>query len=212
MGAAVDSVRFLIRRDGDAEHPPLDPKFAYLRVTRGSHVGLLWRGSTERSPEGPVEVYYSSGGEVLRLRDGRLVGALGLFTEWRQVTDSAPAWQDIVAAAQPVTFVRARDVMPGYRSGVRDELVLRRTVAPMRTAMRGVDPTSLAWFEESLREHGGLRVPRTADAGLPPARYALNVSGAQPAVVYSEQCLARDLCFTWQRWNAAMQRALLKPQ
>jgi hypothetical protein len=28
-----------------------------------------------------------------------------------------------------------------------------------------------------------------------------------PVVVYGEQCLAADLCFTWQRWSTELQQA-----
>lgn len=207
MSAAVDSVRQAVGSGSAVETSKLDPNFAYLRVTRGKHVGLLWRGNVERSPGGPVEVYYSSTGEVVRLRDGRLMGALGLVTEWRYVADPAPGWADMVKSREPAAFVRTRDVMPGYRSGVRDELVLRRITPPERTGLRDVDPGSLSWFEESVRDAGGRsRIPGVASDTLPPARYALDLAGEQPIVVYSEQCLALDLCFTWQRWPAAIQR------
>lgn len=183
----------------------LDPNFAYLRITRGRHVGLVWRGSVERSPAGPVEVYFSSAGEVIRLREGRLVEVLGLPAEWRQVADPAPAWSVVLSAREPVSFVRVRDVMPGYRSGVRDELQLRRTTAPERSALRGIDPHSLTWFEEHTQSRG-FRLPGTPSDVLPPARYALDLSGAQPMVVYSEQCLVNDFCFTWQRWSAVQEK------
>jgi hypothetical protein len=160
----------------------------------------------ESSQGGPVEVYYGSSGEVLRLRDGRLMGVLGLVTEWRQVADPAPAWADVVKLREPAAFVRTRDVMPGYRSGVQDELVLRPVAAPERSALRNVDPKSLEWFEESVRNRGRTRIPAAASETLPPARYALDLAGAKPTVVYSEQCLAPDLCFTWQRWSVAIQK------
>jgi hypothetical protein len=190
-GSAADSVK-------------LDPNFTYLRVTLGRSVGIMWRGSTEPSRAGLVEVYYSSAGDVLRLSDGRLVGALGMPVEWRRVVDAAPPWNTLLQAREPVAFVRVRDVMPGYRSDVRDNLVLVRIAAPGRSALRGVDAESLTWFEERARP-AGLRLPGASFEALPPARYALDLSGAQPVVVYSEQCLTSDFCFTWQRWTAAQQ-------
>src|SRR5687767_8561027 len=77
MGAAVASLRLILPGGTQADTTKLDPKFAYLRVTRGKHVGLLWRGNIERTPAGETEVYYSGSGEVVRLRHGLVVGALG---------------------------------------------------------------------------------------------------------------------------------------
>jgi hypothetical protein len=200
MNAMVDSVRQVLPRGQTADGAALDARFAYIRITRGGHVGLLWRGSTEPGPEGTVEVYYSGSGEVVRLLDGRLAGALGLNTEWRKVSLTAPSWRTASAVAQGVSFVRVRDVMPGYRSGVRDEVTVRPIAAPSRTALRAVDPGTLAWFEERTTTSAG-------DAPVPVARYGVDLAGAQEQVIYAEQCVAVDLCFTWQRWSAAMQQA-----
>lgn len=207
MGAAIDSARQLISKSDQTSAAQLDPKFAYLRVTRDSHVGLLWRGNLERSTEGEVEVYYGSGGEIVRLRDGRVVGALGLNTEWRRVEVGATDWAALARAGKPTTLVRVRDVMPGYRSGVRDELRLRVIPAPARTALQRLDPQALTWFEETVRSPSAGPFAGLRSEALPPAKYALDLAGGKAAVVYSEQCLSPDFCFTWQRWSAAMQHA-----
>src|SRR5687768_2134963 len=100
MTAAVASLKLRLPGGSGADALKLDPNFAYLRVTRGGYVTFVWRGSTERSAEGLVEVYYSGGGEVLRLRDGRLVGVSGLATEWRRVVDEAPPWSALLKAGK----------------------------------------------------------------------------------------------------------------
>ena len=206
MSAAITSIRLVVSGGGGTEGAKLDPNFAYLRVTRGRYAALLYRGVVERTAEGPVELYYSGDGEVLRLRDGRILGASGMPTEWRRVEDGAPAWSALVKSAEALSFVRVRDVMPGYRSGVRDELTLTRIAPPQKSALRNVDPQTLTWFEERGRAPRDSFFAARSDA-LPPARYALDLSGAQPVVVYSEQCLAPDFCFTWQRWSTALQQA-----
>jgi hypothetical protein len=214
MSAAVASLRQAVQR-APPDSTPLDPKFAYLRVTRDSHVGLLWRGSMETNRAGPIEVYYSGTGEVVRLQHGRLIGAVGLTTEWRQVEVTAPAWAAVAAARDAQPVVRVRDVMPGYRTGVRDELLLKVIPAPARSALQGVAPDTLTWFEESAAHTTGGRLRSLRGAApetLPPARYAVELRGGQETVVYSEQCLAREFCFTWQRWSAALQQAAAIPQ
>lgn len=212
MKAAVDSVRYAVQRGG-ADATTLDPQFAYLRVTRGNHVGLLWRGSIERSPQGPIEVYYGGAGEIVRLRDGRVVAVLGLPTEWRRVEVAAPTWGAAASARNSPPYTRLRDVMPGYRSAVRDELVLNLIPAPDRSALQGLDAKTLTWFEETAERRGGVfGLLGGAPETLPPARYAVDLRAKEETVVYAEQCLARDLCFTWQRWSAAMQQAVAAPR
>ena len=102
--------------------------------------------------------------------------------------------------------------MPGYRFGVRDEILLRVISPPQKSALQRLDPQSLTWFEERLQPE-----PRAAYAArllgdladekpLPPARYAVDLRDCKETVVYGEQCIAPDFCFTWQRWSAADQK------
>ena len=115
MGAAVQSMRELLPSAGRAaEAPNLDPKLEYLRVTRDNRVAFLWRGSVERSQALPVDVFYSGQGEVVRVQNGRIVGALGLTTEWRRVDVVSPTWAAIARAPAEARVLRTRDVMPGY--------------------------------------------------------------------------------------------------
>lgn len=202
MGAAFQSLRELWPRSAKVEVAKLDPRFEYLRVTRGKHTGLLYRGSVERNAAGQVDVYYSGPGEVVRLQNGRIVGALGLTTEWRRVDIAAPPWAEAARSPATVRVVRIRDVMPGYISGLREELTLRQIEPPSGSALRGVDPQSLTWFEERVSA-----TTSSSASALPAARYAVDPAAGERAVVYAEQCLAADLCFTWQRWSEALQQA-----
>ncbi len=96
--------------------------------------------------------------------------------------------------------------MPGYRYGVRDNLVLRKIPAPSRSALQNFDAQALTWFEERVASSasGFWLTKLISDSGtdsLPPARYAVDLRGGGEVVVYGEQCLTADLCFTWQRWD-----------
>ena len=201
-GAMFQSMRELLPAPARSEAAKLDPNFEYLRVTRGKRVALLWRGSVERAKPLPVDVYYSGQGEVVRVQNGRIVGALGLTTEWRRVEITSPSWSAIADAPAGARVTRTRDVMPGYISGLREELVVRPIAAPSGSALQGIDPQSLTWFEERLAS----QAPAGVQA-LPATRYAVDLAQAGGVVVYAEPCLAADLCFTWQRWSAAMQQA-----
>ena len=166
----------------------LDPKFRYLRVQKGRRDMFVALGYVDQSPAGPIEVWYSPKYEVLRLSDGRLVGAsLGMGTDWRSVSfKELPRWNEI---GEQAVFERQRDVSPGYRFGVREKMRIRRIAAPADSNLKLLSVSSLAWFEE-----------QALDGDLPPTRYGVDMSGAKPQVVYAEQCLSDIECFSWQRW------------
>lgn len=207
MNAIVDSMRYAVQGSGSVDSARLNPKFRYLRVTIDGRVALLVLGYEDSDTRGPVEVWYSAEKEVLRLQNGRIVGAVGTTTEWRNVVlPELPSWSALVHAGKPVQWVRMRDVMPGYRYGVRDTLLLRAIAPPRDSALKGRDPQSLKWFEERIQSDVPTRFPATlfnglaGDKPLPPARYAVTLQDGREIVVYGEQCLAPELCFTWQRW------------
>lgn len=183
--------------------PSINPSYRYLRTTVDGRVIFMVLGNVDQRPEGSVEVWYSSTGEVVRLLDGRLVSTTGLTTDWRQVRfpQQLPAWPAAESSNTPspadaaVSFARERDLMPGYRMGVRDQ-VTRTAVAPPKTsALTGVDASSLHWYEERSTSY-------PVDAALPPARFAISQTapGGRPQVVYSEQCISNDLCLSFEQW------------
>jgi hypothetical protein len=181
----------------EAPAPKLDPRFRYLRATLGGNVAFLALGYEEPDVRGPVEVWYSGTGEVVKLQNGRLDGASGLFTEWRNVDLSrAPTWAEAARAGGSLPWVRTRDVMPGYRYGVEDRMTLRRIATPKKAALQGIDPSRLTWFEETTTTVRGVEVP--------PAVYGVEMQGGRAQVAYAEQCVAVDFCFTLQRWDPKM--------
>ena len=195
--AIVQTMQSALGRGRAAEDAKLNPDFRYLRVTIGRRVVLLALGYLDKHPQGTIEVWYSAEREVVRLQNGRLVGAAGLATEWRNVVlPDLPEWSALAAGGAPLRWSRTRDVMPGYRYGLRDSLALNVVPPPATSALQGLDPKELTWFEERLADEA---LPKTA---LPAARYAVQLAGKESIVVYGEQCLAPQTCFTWQRWPA----------
>lgn len=201
--AIFQTAQNVLRPDAGVSAVPLNPDFRYLRATTDGRVALLVLGYVEPNADGPIQVWYSAEREVLRLLNGRIAGAVGLPTEWRNVTlESPPPWNSLKHAIQTPHWVRHRDVMPGYRFGVRDVLSLRSISPPSRSAIQGLDPEDLAWYEE--RVENSLRDAKSVDENqLPAARFAVSLDEGGEAVVYSEQCLAPKLCFTLQRWPVA---------
>lgn len=169
----------------------LNPKYRYLRLTYDQGAALLVLNFVDRHPNGPVEVWYGGASQVFRFQNGRLGGSTGLEPEWRSVVlPKIPPWSQIAKQTEPLRWERHRDVMPGYRFGIRDKLVVYPIAPPQRTALRDLNPASLQWFEE--------RTDPNSNEQLPPARYA--VQGE--IVVYAEQCVSPQLCIKWQRWPA----------
>ena len=215
--AILETLPYVYSRNSSVDNARLNPNFRYLRVTIGGRVVLLALGYVDSDPQGPIEVWYSAEREVLRLQNGRLVGAVGLTTEWRGVSlPELPSWSAAARAETAFRWTRTRDVMPGYRFGVSDALSLHVVPEPKRSELKGLDSQRLTWFEERAESVpvAGLSAifasDSTADIPLPPARYAVDLQSGRETVVYGEQCLAPELCFTWQRWPAQIQSSTEK--
>ena len=204
--AVIDTMRSVVRRDEGANDARLNPNFRYLRVTVGRRSALLVLGYVEPHAQGPIEVWYSAEREVIRLQNGRVVGAVGLTTEWRNVVlVNPPSWLALSKASSTAQLARLRDTMPGYRYGLRETLQIVATPPPARSALQSLDIQELAWFEETAEPEtaGATRRNLFDEDRLPVARYAVAFDGGNANVVYGEQCLSRDLCFSWQRWPGA---------
>lgn len=177
------------QENGSPDSSRLNPRFKYIMAQIEGHQVFMVLGYVDGPPDGAVEVWYSGANEVLRLRDGRIAGAiLSAEKGWSSVSFAGlPRWDQVGEAA---SFERNRDVSPGYRYGIREKMHIRRIPVPADIQLHLIQSASLAWFEE--RAEG--------DEALPPARYGVNFAGTAPQVVYAEQCLFRDVCFSWQRW------------
>lgn len=169
----------------------LDPRYTYLRTTKDGRVVFLALGSADPHPQGPIEVWYSAEREALRLQNGRVVGLSGSLIEWRQVRlPVLPSWGELLALNGTFQWERSRDVMPGYRFNLQDQLHLQPIPAPGKSALVGMDAAGLRWFEERMSATSAGAEP------LPPARYALQMVQGQAVVVYGEQCFSSEFCIT----------------
>lgn len=192
--AMMDSARLLYRGASAEDQFSFNPSYRYLRTSVNERTLYLVLGYIDQRTEGPVEVWYSASGEVVRLLNGHLVGTTGLSTDWREVRlSNFPAWHSRAEAAAQ-SYVRERDMMPGYRFGVRDEIERTRIKPPTDSALAGVSAESLQWYQERS-------VSRPANASVPAARFGVSFASGVPKVVYSEQCISRDLCMSFEQWT-----------
>jgi hypothetical protein len=191
MRALSDSYSF-VRQNSDSqiEHTVLAKGNQYLKVSVRGRAALLVLGNVEQNASGNIEVWYSGAGEVLRIQNGRLIGATGLATEWLNVRLSAPPdWLSIQA---PTSYARRRDVMPAYDFGEADTVTVTPIDMPTNTRYTGPKAPALRWFVE--RTQG--RIP------LRDSRYGVAQKDGHAVVLYGEQCLDDRLCLSWQRWPA----------
>lgn len=170
----------------------LNPNYRYLHVTLAdARPALLVLGYIDAHPQGKVEVWYSAKGEVLRLQNGRLVGATGLPVDWRRVhyPQLPPAWSSV--PPEGVRFTSVRDEHPGYRLGLVEQVFLTPLPKPPLD-LPAENFAGAAWFLERYSDANG---PTRPDAW-----FALGSHGGQNTIVYSRQCLSVSVCLTLQRW------------
>ena len=171
----------------------LSPNFRYLRVTASGREALMVLGYSDPHYDGPIDTWYSSQGEVLRLQNGRILSTAGLELNWHAVRYKGLLdWETLVDQNRAV-FIRERDEMPGHRFGLVDRVALYPVPAPKDAHLIGVDPKKLKWFEERVQ---------TTQQTQPSARYGLRLEAGETKVVYGEQCLSERLCISWQTWPA----------
>ena len=206
FGAVMQTANSALKSKPGDDGSRLNPIYRYLRITIDGRTLFVTLGDIDKHPDGPIEIYYSAGHEVIRLQNGHIVGAIGALTEWRNVSISeAPSWHHS-RANQPVTWRRTRDVMPGYRYSVSDNLVRSMVTAPQKSAFQDINTETLVWFEDrhtlsTSDNNHWFPIFKAQSAMLPPARYAVAFTNSNETVVYGEQCLSLDLCLTWQRWT-----------
>lgn len=173
----------------------LNPNLKYLRVTVRDRTVLMVLGYLDNTPQGNVETWYSSEGEVLKLLNGRVLSSNGLELDWRNVRyASLPAWSELEGLSSNSSnfqFTRTHDQMPAYKFGIFEVVYLYGIGAPSNSNLVGLPANQLKWFEEKVN---------STTHGLPSARYGLSTKDGQAVVVYGEQCFSSELCFSWQSW------------
>jgi hypothetical protein len=176
----------------------LNPNLKYLRVTVRDRSVLMVLGYLDNTPQGNIETWYSSEGEVLRLLNGRVLSTNGLELDWRNVKyEFLPTWSAVIGSSSNSSdfqFVRTFDHMPSYKFGISEVVNLYGVGVPSNSNLIGLPANQLKWFEEKVKG---------TSHGLPSARYGLGTKDGQAVVVYGEQCFSSELCFSWQTWPVA---------
>jgi hypothetical protein len=196
---AVDSLIQAIKSPAAVATAPPNPQFQYLRITSNGKPALMVKGTA--SPASLTQgstTWYSADKEVLELNQGRISLALGTPVEWRSVQANWPAWPQ---GSEPVFYQRQRDVSSPVRYGLNERMRLQKTSKAqprywLQPSGQAALPNDLTWYTESMEAQPD------AATGLPVALFGVQGSGEQARVVYSEQCLAANVCLSLQAWPA----------
>jgi hypothetical protein len=159
--------------------------YEYLQVKVAGRQAVMALGQRHKDGRNTQEYWYSGQREMLYLQNGRIQQALGMTHEVREQLQQSPDWELLTQARAPYAWQRTLDVQPGYRYGVK-EYVVTQKFAPNRAQQELLTQPAL-WFEDT--------VTSKAEDGKS-WKYKQVFALVSHQVVYSEQCVAQDLCFT----------------
>lgn len=157
------------------------PGFEYIEVELNGNTTALALGYRKVEGADIEEHWYSGVGEMLTLRNGRLVEVLGMIGEVRQTSREIPKWDQLEANHSPLTWMRTRNLHPGYRYGVKEYVTSEAKVNKKVNRQ-----TNQTWVLETVQSE-------RADGRE--WRYEEKFQLENGRVVFSEQCLTPSICF-----------------
>ena len=157
----------------------------YLKVSLQGRSSAMALGYRRTDGAYTHEHWYSGQREMLHLMNGRILEVQGMTHEVRRQSDKTPNWHDLAESKRPLVWSRNKDLMPGYRYG-QVEYIISQWVQPTKQEAALVDKPA-QWFIEQIKS-------KTADG----REWLYNETYAvfDNKVIYSEQCVAPDLCLT----------------
>ena len=158
--------------------------FEFLEVEWQGRKAAMALGYRETNGSNIIEHWYSGQGEMLKLINGRVVQVLGMTQEVRHVVTNTPVWSDILAHRLPMVWSQTKEVMPGYRYGLKEYVITQQVNPSAAEKTLITDATSWVLDEIKSKDEKG-------KVWIYQQKFALNGD----KVIYSEQCLAPEMCF-----------------
>jgi len=181
FNASTDTLGVVFSSALNSNNSTYTPGFEYIEVELNGKKTALALGYRKIDGFDVEEHWYSGVGEMLTLRNGRLVEVLGMTSEVRQTSREIPKWDQLEANHSPLTWMRSRNLHPGYRYGVKEYVTSEAKVN------KQVDrQTNQTWVHETVQSE-------RADGRE--WRYEEKFQLENGRVVFSEQCLATNICF-----------------
>jgi Group 4 capsule polysaccharide lipoprotein gfcB, YjbF len=169
---------------GKAHKNSFSPGFEYLEVEWQGRKAAMALGHRETKGAQVNEHWYSGQGEMIKLVNGRVVQVLGMTKEVRHALGTPPAWADLLTHRSPVVWSQTKEVMPLYRYGLQEYFLSRQSTPT--ASEKAIASEATAWVVEEVKSK--------TEKGMPwiyQQKFAL-VAGK---VIYSEQCVAPEMCF-----------------
>ncbi len=177
------AAHFIDRNNRSAETKYL-PGFEYLEVDWQGRKAAMALGYRLTTGGQLVEHWYSGQGEMIKLVNGRITKVMGMTSEVRNQSTKIPSWSDLLSNNSPLVWQQNKDVMPGYRYGLK-EFVRSRAAQPNLVGLPVVNGVTNWVIEEVTSKDDRGR------AWIYEQKFALQ----NGVLIYSEQCVAHDLCF-----------------
>ena len=170
--------------------PKLNPSFEYITVELDGRTSRLVLGYREFVQGKPLEHWYSGAGEMLEMFDGRVHKALGMTLEIRGNKGRPPAWESFNDTRQTQVWTREIDIMPGYRYGVEEEITTVKLSKDNLPVQKTKYPKDAIWFQDRVI---------TKDIQGKKQQFQQLFAVLNNRVIYSEQCLHKNMCMSFQR-------------
>jgi len=201
------------------EKSPLQNNLTYLRANINGLDVLLAKGYTDLNSRGPVDVWYSSDGAIMRIQEGRYLGSIGFDQNWNEVSrsdapslimilnrETAPDSKDSLAPIKSVKkyfSTQSYTHKPSYL--VMDgERVSSSLSANMFGSIPDSIPNSLKKYLKNKDFIWVIETPQPNDIfkkkGASFAWYGFVKKNGTFEQVIGQQCLSKDFCVTWMPW------------
>lgn len=203
LNAGLQTFTLLNRWQDPVRDVPLSAALQYLRVTTNGRPALFVLGYEDPAWDaaGVEQVWYSSAGEVLRTREGRITSVLGVPAELKGLRwlSMPPGWSHRLVAA---TYAQVRHLGEPDSFGAIETVTVSRVAHPQPTQF-AINPrasyrqSDLIWFETRYATtHPAAFVPQ-------PSLFGVYMGQGDVRVVYTEQCPTRRYCMTLQEWPSS---------
>lgn len=171
-------------RTVDVKRIDLQAQYRYLLVEqKGQEALLVWVGD-ESSHKGPVNVWVSADGVIIRTLHGQLMGVTEPQRQWALRSESLDL--ALIAATSNLRSIQITDTQPGFRMGVHREIE-HRSFTPTDALVKWFNKGHLLRWVEELDAKSGERL---AILGLDAAH----------ATVAGQRCMSPQWCIRWQTW------------
>lgn len=178
---------------------PLSSATWYLKVqVPNTAPALMAFGYLDTHTNPPTEVWFSGGGQIIKILAGRVVATHGLTVDWKNVFSPLgwPQWPS--ESSLETNYTRIRSTMPGYDIGIREHMRVTLISAPSTPVSKlipgasDLKATQWRWYREEV-----VSGPRPK---LPHSFFATAIVQGTTVVAYSKQCLSDSFCLHIMRW------------